>query len=43
MDGYKLIYGDAAEAQVEAIFQKVDADGSGSIEYAEWVVATIDK
>lgn len=43
MDGYKLIYGDAAEEQVEAIFSRVDADGSGTIEYAEWVVATINK
>ena len=43
MDGYKLIYGDAAEDQVDAIFAKVDADGNGSIEYREWVIATINK
>ena len=43
MDGYQLIYGDAAEEQVEAIFSKVDADNSGTIQYAEWVIATINK
>ena len=43
MEGYKLIYGDAAEDQVDAIFAKVDADGSGTIEYREWVIATINK
>jgi calcium-dependent protein kinase len=28
---------------VEKIFAKVDIDGSGAIDYSEWVVATINK
>jgi len=32
-----------AEEQVEKIFERVDLDGSGYIDYSEWVVATIDK
>jgi len=28
---------------VEKIFERVDLDGSGYIDYSEWVVATINK
>ena len=41
--GYQQIYGDSAEEEVEKLFYKVDMDGSGFIDYSEWVVATIDK
>lgn len=41
--GYKKIYGDKAEEYVDQIFAKVDIDGSGTIDYSEWVVATINK
>lgn len=41
--GYQRIYGDAASDEVEKIFEKVDFDGSGFIDYSEWVVATINK
>lgn len=41
--GYQLLYGDNAADEVEKIFEKVDIDGSGQIDYSEWVVATINK
>ena len=31
------------KAQVEAIFEEVDIDGSGEIQFSEWIVAAIDK
>ena len=31
------------KAQVEAIFTEVDIDGSGEIQFSEWIVAAIDK
>ena len=41
--GYAKIYGDKAGEYVDLIFEKVDTDGSGYIDYSEWVVATINK
>ena len=41
--GYQKLYGDQAAEEVEKIFQKVDIDCSGHIDYSEWVVATINK
>ena len=41
--GYQQIYGENAAEEVEKLFYKVDMDGSGYIDYSEWVVATIDK
>lgn len=38
----KLLQEGASE-EVERIFNKVDNDGSGFIDYSEWVVATINK
>ena len=35
--------GDLAEAEVDKIMLQADADGSGVIDYSEWVVATINK
>ena len=32
-----------ALAETERIFRNIDMDGSGLIDYSEWVVATIDK
>jgi len=31
------------EDEVEKIFNNVDTDGSGKIEYSEWIIATINK
>jgi calcium-dependent protein kinase len=28
---------------VNGIFAKIDIDGNGTLEYSEWVIATIDK
>lgn len=33
---------EAAKEEVDRIFRKVDLDGSGFIDYSEWVVATIN-
>ena len=41
--GLQKLYGDQAADEVEKIFAKVDIDGSGAIDYSEWVVATINK
>lgn len=45
IDGYYRIFKDMkiAEHHVNSIFAKVDGDGSGEIDYSEWLVATIDK
>ena len=40
--GYEKLLGDEAAEEVDKIFQKVDIDESGKIEYSEWIVATID-
>lgn len=40
--GYEKLLGDEALEEVDKIFTKVDIDGSGVIEYSEWIVATID-
>lgn len=32
-----------AEGEVDKILAKVDANGSGEIDYSEWIVATINK
>ena len=32
-----------AEYIVEKLFQQIDLDGSGEIDYSEWVMATINK
>jgi len=38
-----MICGDLAEAEVDKILAKVDADGSGEIDYTEFQIATINK
>ena len=40
--GYEKLLGDEAAEEAEKIFKKVDIDGSGFIDYSEWIVATID-
>jgi len=34
---------DQAIKETERVFRNIDMDGSGLIDYSEWVVATIDK
>ena len=45
LNGYKELYGDRLdiEAEVEDIWNKIDMDGSGTIDYTEWAVGTINK
>ena len=35
--------GDLAEDEVDRIMKIADTDGSGEIDYSEWIVATMDK
>ena len=42
LEGYRRIYGDFAEEEVDKIMTQVDIDGSGEIEYSEWLSATSD-
>lgn len=42
--GYKEYYDkDLDDDEIEELFSKVDADGSGEIEYSEFVVATMNE
>ncbi|CAD8156509.1 unnamed protein product [Paramecium octaurelia] len=44
VNGYKKVMSDIdAETQVDEIMKKIDADGSGSIDYSEFVYATINR
>ena len=45
MEGYKETMGDLAlvEEEVDKIMKIADTDGSGEIDYSEWIVATINK
>jgi len=43
IEGYRVTLGDLAEEEVDRIMKIVDADGSGEIDYSEWVVASINK
>ena len=43
LQGYREIYGDMAETEVDKIMAAADADGNGEIEYSEWITATINK
>ena len=42
--GYKEYYDkDLSDEEIDEIFAKVDADGSGEIEYSEFVIATMNE
>lgn len=43
IEGYRKLYGELAESEVDKILARVDANGSGEIDYSEWIVATINK
>lgn len=43
IEGYRAILGDLAEEEVDRILKIADSDGSGEIDYSEWVVASMDK
>jgi len=45
LDGYRELYGDKPdiEFEVDDIWNKIDMDGSGTIDYTEWAVGTINK
>lgn len=42
--GYKEYYDkDLSDEEIDELFSKVDADGSGEIEYSEFVIATMNE
>ena len=41
--GYRRIYGEFAEEEVDKILKLADIDGSGEIDYTEWLVATVNR
>ena len=41
--GYKQFYGDLAQDEVNRIFELVDVDHSGEIEFSEFVTATVNR
>jgi len=42
--GYKKFFGrDLSDEEIDDMFNKVDADGNGEIEYSEFVVATLNE
>jgi calcium-dependent protein kinase len=43
IEGYTKIYGEFAEDEVDKIMKIADIDGSGEIDYSEWLVATVNK
>ena len=42
-EGYKKYIPEITDEEIDRILEIADADGSGEIDYSEWVVATIDK
>lgn len=40
--GYHKMYGSNTH-QIDEIYNRIDVDNSGQIDYTEWVIATIDK
>jgi Ca2+-binding EF-hand superfamily protein len=40
IEGFKGLYGDMTEQEVDKILSAADTDGSGSIDFAEWKAAT---
>ena len=44
IQGYKEYYDkDLGDEEIDELFNKVDADGSGEIEYSEFVIATMNE
>ena len=41
--GYKQFYGDLAQDEFNRIFELVDVDHSGEIEFSEFVTATVNR
>lgn len=35
--------GDLAESEVDRIMAVADSDGSGEIDYSEWIIASVNK
>jgi calcium-dependent protein kinase len=43
VNGFRQTLGDLAEDEVDRILATCDADGSGEIDYSEWIVASMNK
>jgi len=43
-EGYKVLFGETkAKEDIDQIFKTIDLDGNGTIDYNEFVTATVDK
>jgi len=38
--GFRDIYGEVVESEVDAIMELADLNGNGELDYSEWLVAT---
>jgi len=43
LKGFEEYYGDAAKDEVDRIFEMVDVDHSGEIDFSEFVTATVNR
>jgi calcium-dependent protein kinase len=43
LEGYEEFYGDFAKVEVDRIFELVDVDNSGEIDFSEFVTATVNR
>ena len=43
IEGFREIYGEVVEAEVDEIYNLADLSGNGLIDYSEWLVATTKK
>jgi calcium-dependent protein kinase len=43
LKGFEEYYGDAAKDEVDRIFEMVDGDHSGEIDFSEFVTATVNR
>ena len=41
--GYRKIYGEFADEEVDKIITAADVDGNGEIDYSEWLMTTINR
>jgi hypothetical protein len=40
IDGFKRIFGDVVESEIDEIMAIADLNGNGELDFSEWLVAT---
>jgi len=40
IDGFREVFGEVVEAEVDEIMELADLNGNGELDYSEWLVAT---